>query len=119
MLEVGGDFYLANEPVGAEHRGELGMQDLYRNFTIVFPVVGEIDGGHSAAPELVLDRVGGETALNMFNGFRHTILLSPSDRNYGGALEAAIQRSLCLEMIRQSQTQRDQSERRIHRSRRR
>lgn len=82
MLEMRGDFYLAEEALGAEHRGELGVKDFDRNVAIVLFVVGEIDGCHSAPAELALDSVGGEAALNVFKGFRQTTSLSADGRKY-------------------------------------
>ena len=57
MLQVRGDADLAQEPLGAERGGELGLQDLERDRAIVLEVVREEDGRHAAAPELALERI--------------------------------------------------------------
>ena len=57
MLEVRGDAHFAQEAVGAEHGGEVGPQDLDRHLAVVPRIVGEVDGGHPALPELTLDGV--------------------------------------------------------------
>ena len=41
---------------GPSAYGELGVQDLERHPALVPEIVGEIDRGHAAAPELALDR---------------------------------------------------------------
>jgi hypothetical protein len=43
MLQMGGDPDLLEEPLGAEHGGELGLEDLNRDLATVLAVVGEID----------------------------------------------------------------------------
>ena len=57
MLEVGGDLDLGQEPLGAEHGGQLGAQHLERDLAVVPQVVREVDGGHAARAELALDAV--------------------------------------------------------------
>ena len=57
---------LHHEALGAEHRCELGLEDLHRDQAVVLEVLGQIDGGHAARTELALDGVavcegGGET----------------------------------------------------------
>ncbi|HKW41593.1 MAG TPA: hypothetical protein VJN39_10105 [Gemmatimonadales bacterium] len=59
VIEPGGDRDLAQEPVGADHRRELGSEHLDRHLAVVFHVVGEGDGRHAAAAELALDGVAG------------------------------------------------------------
>jgi hypothetical protein len=51
----GGD--LLDKPFGAEDGGEFGLEDLERDLTLVLQVLGQIDGGHPALPELALDPV--------------------------------------------------------------
>ena len=64
MGEPGRDLDLAQEPSGAERRGELGAQDLQGDGAAVFQVLGEVDRRHPTATELVLDRVApGEGGL--------------------------------------------------------
>ena len=57
MGEAGGDLDLAKKPLGTERGGDLGLHNLDRDFAMVSLVVGQIDGGHSPAPELALDCV--------------------------------------------------------------
>ena len=57
MLEVGGGLDLDQEPLGPDHGGELGPQDLEGDLAIVLEVLGEIDGGHAAGTQLALDAV--------------------------------------------------------------
>ena len=48
---------LLHESLGAEHRGELGLEHFDRNLAIVLEILGEIDRGHAARAELALDAV--------------------------------------------------------------
>ena len=57
MLEPGREPDLALEPLRAERRRELGMQDLERDQAVVLEVAREVDGGHPAAAELALEGV--------------------------------------------------------------
>jgi hypothetical protein len=57
MRELRGDLDLAQEPVRAEERRELGVQDLEGDRAVVLEVLGETDGGHAAAAQLALDLV--------------------------------------------------------------
>ena len=57
MLQPGGEPDLAQEPLGAERGGELGVQHLERDLAVVLEVVREVDRGHAAAAELALERV--------------------------------------------------------------
>ena len=57
MLEPGGDFDLAGEAVRSHGHGDLGAQNLERDLAVVLDVLGEIDRGHPALPELALDGV--------------------------------------------------------------
>ena len=47
----------AQEPLGAEHGGELGLQHLDRDLAVVPEVLGEVDRRHAARAELALDAV--------------------------------------------------------------
>ena len=49
------DFLL--EAFGAERRRDFRMQQLQRDRTIVLEIVGEIDGRHPAATQLLVDAV--------------------------------------------------------------
>ena len=57
VLEVGGGLDLAQEPLGADDRGQLGPQHLDRDLAVVLEVLGEVDGGHAALAELALEAV--------------------------------------------------------------
>ena len=57
MLQRGGELDLLQEPLGAQHGGELGMQDLERDPAAVPNVFGEVDGRHPALTQLTLDAV--------------------------------------------------------------
>ena len=57
MLQLGDGRDLAAKALGAERRGEIGMQNLEGDGTLVLRVASEIDRRHSAASELALDRV--------------------------------------------------------------
>ena len=57
MLEPRREANLPLEPLRPERLRQLGVQHLERDRTIMAQVVGEIDRGHAAAPELTLDRV--------------------------------------------------------------
>ncbi len=48
---------LAKEALGAERAGELGVEDLEGHRPVVAEVLGEVDGGHAAAPELAVEPV--------------------------------------------------------------
>ena len=57
VVEPRGDLDLGQEPLGAEHRAELGAEHLEGDLAIVLEVGGEVDGGHAAGAELALDPV--------------------------------------------------------------
>ena len=57
MLKAGFDADFAEEPLGAERRGQLGPQDLDRDVAIVLEVVRSVDIGHPAAPDLTVERI--------------------------------------------------------------
>ena len=69
MLEPGGEADLALEALGAERGGELGEQDLERDRAVVPEVVGQVDDGHAAAPELALEGVA--VREGVAQAFRH------------------------------------------------
>ena len=48
---------LLHEPLGAQHGGELRLEDLERDLALVLDVLGQVDGGHAARAELALDGV--------------------------------------------------------------
>ena len=57
MLEVGGELDLGQEPLGADHGGELGPEHLERDPAVVAEVLGEVDGGHAAGADLAVEAV--------------------------------------------------------------
>jgi hypothetical protein len=68
MLEVGGDLDFLEETLGAERRRELGLEDFDRDFAIMFDIVREIDGGHTARAELSLEGVAiGECSIQLLD----------------------------------------------------
>ena len=74
MLELGGDLDLAQEPLGTDDRGELGMQHLDGDLAVVLEVLRQVDGGHAAPAELALDQVavgqgGGEAGKGVGHFF--------------------------------------------------
>ena len=72
MLQPGGEPDLALEALGAERRGQLGMEHLERDRTVVPEVAGEIDRGHAAAAELALEHVaGGQRCLELLPQVAH------------------------------------------------
>ena len=57
MLEPGREPDLALEPLGAEGLGQVGVEDLEGDGTVVPEVVGEVHGGHAAVPQLAVEDV--------------------------------------------------------------
>ena len=66
---------LPHEPLGADHGGELGAEDLDGDLALVAEVLGEVHGGHAALAELALDpiAVGEGRAEEVEGGGRHTV----------------------------------------------
>ena len=57
MLQIGGNLYLFEEPLGAEDGSQLGPQNFHRHLAVVLEVCGEINRGHTASAEFLLDSV--------------------------------------------------------------
>ena len=57
MLQGRDRLDLAQEPLGTDDRGELGLQDLDGDLAVVLEILREIDGGHAARAELALDAI--------------------------------------------------------------
>ena len=57
MVQGGGGPDLPEEPVGPDGQGQLRTQDLEGHLAPVLEVLGEVDRGHPAGPELPLDLV--------------------------------------------------------------
>ena len=69
MLQVGGELDFLEETVGAEHRGELGVEDLDGHPPAVPDVLGQVHRGHTALAELALKAVAvGQGCAQAFNG---------------------------------------------------
>ena len=98
MLQRRGGLDLHHEPLGAEHGGELRLQDLERDLPVVLEVVGEVHRRHPARAELPLDPVtvgegrgeaGGEVAHGF--GFRRS-----SSRKFSTTISSPIARPWLL-----------------------
>ena len=57
VLQVGGDLDLGQEPLAADHGGELGVQHLDGDLAAVPQVLGEVDDGHAALADLAVEAV--------------------------------------------------------------
>ena len=57
VLEVGRGLDLGQEALGADHGGQLGPQHLDRDLAVVPQILGQVDRGHPAGPDLVLEPV--------------------------------------------------------------
>ena len=57
MIQACGELDLAKETVGSERCGEIRMQHLERDNTIVFYILRKIDSRHPAASKLSVDRI--------------------------------------------------------------
>ena len=57
MLQAGGGPDLHDEPLGTQDGGELGLQHLEGDLAVVPQVVGQVDGGHAAFTQGMVDRV--------------------------------------------------------------
>jgi hypothetical protein len=70
VLQLRGDFDLAEEPVAAQGGGDFRTQHLDRHLAAVLHVLGQVDRGHAARADFPLDAVavgegGGETSHNV------------------------------------------------------
>ena len=67
MVQPGCELDLPQKPIGAERRGEIGMQNLECYEAFVLRILREIHGCHSTPAELAVDRVViGERVANSF-----------------------------------------------------
>jgi hypothetical protein len=57
VLQGGDGLDLAQEPLGANDRGQFRPEDLDRDLAVVAQVLRQVDGGHAALAELPLDAV--------------------------------------------------------------
>ena len=63
VLQPGGELDLAEEAVGPERRGELGVEHLERDRAVVLDVLRQEHRGHPTAAELALERVAAAQAF--------------------------------------------------------
>src|SRR5438034_6346130 len=64
MLQGGDGLDLPQEPLGADHRRQLGLEHLNGDLATVLEILGEIHRGHTALAQLPLDPVAvGEACL--------------------------------------------------------
>ena len=67
MAQPGRDLDLAEEPLGAEGGSQVGAEHLEGDRPVELEVLGQVNSGHSAVPELPLNGVGfGEGANQGF-----------------------------------------------------
>jgi hypothetical protein len=59
VLEPGGGADLPEEPFGAETLGQVGVEDLEGDGTVVAEVVREIHRGHPALAQLAVEDISG------------------------------------------------------------
>jgi hypothetical protein len=57
VLQRCGGLDLHHEPLGPEHRRQLGLEHLERHLPVVLQVLRQVDGGHAALAQLPLDPV--------------------------------------------------------------
>ncbi len=69
MLETGGDPDFSKEALRTERLHQFGMQDLERDRPLVPKVVGQVDRGHAAAPELALEYIPTSKGLSELWGW--------------------------------------------------
>ena len=89
VLEVGGELDLGQEPLGADHGGELGPKHLERHPPVVADVLGQVDGRHAAGADLAVEaiavRQGGLEPAEQFGhgGFVFGVLEDAGGRGGG------------------------------------
>ena len=85
MLEPCEDADLAGEAIRPECRRQLRAQHLHGNLAVVLQVIGEVDRGHPADPDLSLDRISrGEGASKTVDWLWHwPILQAGSHPSHG------------------------------------
>ena len=57
MLQVGRELDLGQEPLGPDHRGELGAEHLEGHPPGMADVLGQVDRGHAAGADFTLQAV--------------------------------------------------------------
>ena len=72
MLQRGRHANLTQEPLGAEHCTQLGVEYFERDAALVLSVAREKYGGHAPASDLAIDRIRlAERALELVVQSRH------------------------------------------------
>ena len=90
MLQVRGGLDLLEEPLVAEHRGELGAKHLQGDPSVVTEVVREVDRGHAAVAQFeanavtVLQRSGQASRHGGHGGFAGWGSFAPMWRSLEG-----------------------------------
>ncbi len=57
VTQAGGESDLPQESIWSQRVGELRVQHLERDWAVMLEVVGKIDRGHTATPELALEHI--------------------------------------------------------------
>ena len=80
VLERGGGLDLLDEPVGTEHRGQLGPEHLDGDLAVVLEVGGQIDGGHAPLAQLPFEAVAvGQGGGEAVEGHRSPAAVNKTD----------------------------------------
>ena len=88
MLQAGLDADLAEEALGAEAGGQLGMKHLDRDGAVVLEVAGEVHGRHAAAAQRALDGIAvGQGLLEPYRSLEHRA--APAGAHVGGPAAAS------------------------------
>ena len=74
VSQVGCGLDLSQEPLGTDHRSQLGLQHLERDVPVVLQVLGEIDRRHATFTQLTLDGVAAfQGAVQASDGVGHQL----------------------------------------------
>ena len=72
VIQLGGDSDLPQETLGPDGRSQFWPQYLDRHLALMLEIVGAIDGGHTAGPDLALYIVvAGERGLQTIKDIGH------------------------------------------------
>src|SRR2546423_1863621 len=98
MLQRGRRLDLLYEPLGAEHGGQLRLEELDGDFSVVLQIVREIDGRHPAFAELAFDLVpAGECGVEAFSLARHQTNMRPE--SLSSQTSARVKTALALRSV--------------------
>jgi hypothetical protein len=90
VLQVGGGLDLGEEPLGADHGGQLGPEHLDRDLAVVLQVVGEVHRGHATRAQLAVEAVAvGEGGGERGGYVAHARRLKPARPRTRGGRSAA------------------------------